>query len=296
MSSTTAAVAAIAIGCSLFAYRHITANYYSSKKTSSIDLDELDDDIDLVNDFDCITPDIVIAVFDKLFMSMQAVVMQLSQQVQQIQMSGQVIPERQLRQLLKAEFERALIACQGQVYEDNDVDADCLEEATWEFMDSPEEYPKVKRAVERFQKLYESISGEDVVGWTPKSSHKSGGGVGGSAQDNGKVRKELTPEELMTAAAVYFNAITKSMIELAKAWRADGKNFDDPNVVTEFQLEASTDANEAGEGQLESELGISMGEFRSAIDRHSRIPSVGQTLGLLQMKQQQELMAAGVPM
>lgn len=250
-----------------------------------------------MDDFDCITPDIVIAVFDKLFMSMQAVVMQLSQQVQQIQMSGQVIPERQLRQLLKAEFERALLACQGQVYEDNDVDADCLEEATWEFMDSPEEYPKVKRAVERFQKLYESISGDDVVGWTPKSGHKAGGGVGvgGSAQDC-KVRKELTPDELMTAAAVYFNAITKSMIELAKAWRADGKNFDDPNVVTEFQLEASTDANEAGEGQLESELGISMGDFRSAIDRHSRIPSVGQTLGLLQMKQQQELMAARVPM
>ena len=297
MPTSTTAVAAIAVGCSLFAYRHITANYYSSKKTSSIDLDELNDDIDLVNDFDCITPDIVIAVFDKLFMSMQAVVMQLSQQVQQIQMSGQVIPERQLRQLLKAEFERALLACQGQVYEDNDVDADCLEEATWEFLDSPEEYPKVKRAVERFQKLYESISGEDVVGWTPKSGHKAGGGVGvgGSAQDC-KVRKELTPDELMTAAAVYFNAITKSMIELAKAWRADGKNFDDPNVVTEFQLEASTDANEAGEGQLESELGISMGDFRSAIDRHSRIPSVGQTLGLLQMKQQQELMAAGVPM
>jgi hypothetical protein len=297
MPTSTTAVAAIAVGCSLFAYRHITANYYSSKKTSSIDLDELNDDIDLVNDFDCITPDIVIAVFDKLFMSMQAVVMQLSQQVQQIQMSGQVIPERQLRQLLKAEFERALLACQGQVYEDNDVDADCLEEATWEFMDSPEEYPKVKRAVERFQKLYESISGDDVVGWTPKSGHKAGGGVGvgGSAQDC-KVRKELTPDELMTAAAVYFNAITKSMIELAKAWRADGKNFDDPNVVTEFQLEASTDANEAGEGQLDSELGISMGDFRSAIDRHSRIPSVGQTLGLLQMKQQQELMAAGVPM
>ena len=145
-----------------------------------------------MDDFDCITPDIVIAVFDKLFMSMQAVVMQLSQQVQQIQMSGQVIPERQLRQLLKAEFERALLACQGQVY---DVDADCLE------------YPKVKRAVERFQKLYESISGEDVVGWTPKSGHKAGGG-GGSAQDC-KVRKELTPDELMTAAAVYFNAITK---------------------------------------------------------------------------------------
>lgn len=260
-------------------------------KTDLADLDDVDDD----DVEDCIAPDDVVAVFDKLFMTMQQVIMQLSQQVQQIQMSGQVIPERQLRQLLKAEFERALVACQDQIYEDNDVDADCLEEATWEFMERPEEYPKVKRAVERFQKLYESISGEDVVGWTPRSD-RAGGAGSDDAPSSAVARKDLTPVELMTAAALYFDAITKCMIELSNSWKAAGRDFKDPDVVTQFQLEASTDANEAGEGKLESEMGITMSDFRSAIDRHSRIPSVGQTLGMLQMKQQQELIAAGVPM
>ncbi|KAL3806067.1 hypothetical protein ACHAXA_011709 [Cyclostephanos tholiformis] len=296
--STATTVAAIAVGCSLLAYgsSRLSRSMSSSStrpKTDLADLDDVDDDD--VEDF--IAPDDVVTVFDKLFMTMQQVIMQLSQQVQQIQMSGQVIPERQLRQLLKAEFERALIACQDKVFEDNNVDADCLEEATWEFMERPEQYPKVKRAVERFQKLYESISGEDVVGWTPRSDRTGGGGSDEVGYPSSAVaRKDLTPVELMTAATLYFDAITKSMIELSDAWKAAGRDFKDPGVVTQFQLEASTDANEAGEEKLESEMGITMSDFRSAIDRHSRIPSVGQTLGMLQMKQQQELIAAGVPM
>lgn len=295
-SSTATTVAAIAVGCSLLFYgasRLSKSRSVSSSKrpnTDPAELGDVDDDPE-----DCIAPDDVVAVFDKLFMSMQQVVMQLSQQVQQIEMSGQKIPEKQLRQLLKAEFDRALVACQEQVFEDNDVDAVCLEEATWEFMERPEEFPKVKRAVERFQKLYESVSGEDVVGWTPRGEGGRHDG-GGASSSPAVARKDLSPVELMTAAAVYFDAITKCMIELSDAWRAAGRDFKDPEVVMQFQLEASTDANEAGEGKLESELGITMGDFRSAIDRHSRIPSVGQTLGMLQMKQQQELIAAGVPM
>lgn len=284
-SNTTAAtVAALAATCSLIAYG---ASQLTSKsfKHDLADLDEIDAD-DTNND-DCITADDVITIFDKLFMTMQQVVMQLSQQVQQIQMSGQVIPEKQLRQLLKTEFERALVSCQEQVFEDNDVDADCLEEATWEFMGKAEEYPKVKRAVERFQKLFESISGEDVVGWTPTGRAKDGAEV---------ATKDLSPEELLAAATIYFEAITASMLGISRSWQAQGKDLKDPEVLKQFQLEASTDANEAGEGKLMSEMGVSMGDFRKAVDKHSRIPAVGQTLGMLQMKQQQELMAAGVPM
>lgn len=215
--------------------------------------------------------------------------MQLSQQVQQIQMAGQVIPEKQLRQLLKGEFERALDQCQAAIFEENDVDADCLEEATWEFMESPEEYPKVKRAVERFQKLYDSMSGEETFGWTPNKAKTAGGNKGGAAKD-------LTADELIQAATVYFDTITEKMVGIAKAWKAQGKDLSNPTVSKEFLLEASTDANEAAEGKLENEMGIRMGDFRAAIDKHSRIPQVGQALGMLQMKQQQELMAAGVPM
>lgn len=282
--STATTIAAIAAGCSLLAY---CASHLTKPQQTKHELTDLDDEID---DEDFITPDEVVAVFDKLFMTMQQVVLQLSQQVQQIQMAGQSIPEKQLRQLLKGEFERALTQCQAQVFEDNDVDADCLEQATWEFLETPEEYPKVKRAVERFQKLYDSISGESTCRWTPnkgKSSNDTEGAV---------AKKDLSPDELMKAASVYFDEITKKMLEIHKTWKESGKDLSDPEISKQFQLEASTDANEAGEEKIMAEMGIRMSDFRVAVDKHSRIPAVGQTLGMLQIKQQQELMAGGVPM
>ena len=48
-----------------------------------------------------ITEDDVCKIFDKLFLEMQGVLQQLSQQIQQIQMSGQQISEAQIRQALK---------------------------------------------------------------------------------------------------------------------------------------------------------------------------------------------------
>lgn len=281
--STVPTVAAVAAGFSLLVYG--VSKLSNSTKLDPSDLDEIDDEDDFI------TPDDVVAIFDKLFISMQQVIMQLSQQVQQIQMAGQVIPEKQLRQLLKGEFERALTTCQAQVFEDRDIDAECLEEATWEFIESSEEYPKVKRAVERFQKLYDSISGRETFGWTPSKAKSGSDNTGTSVV----IKKDLNPDELMMAATIYFDAITEKMIEIAKSWKKSGKDLKDPEVAKQFQLEACTDANEAGEEKLESEMGVRMADFRSAIDKHSRIPHVGQRLGILQMKQQQQLAAAGVP-
>ena len=53
-------------------------------------------------------------------------------------------------------------------------------------------------------------------------------------------------------------------------------------------------ANEAGEDALQS-MGISLNDFRGAIEKYSGDPEVGRTLTMLQMQQQQELMAMGVP-
>ncbi len=85
------------------------------------------------------------------------------------------------------------------------------------------------------------------------------------------------------------------MVEMSRSYKDQGKDLKNPSVSQQYQMEASTDANEAAERALELS-GVSMSDFRSAIDKHSRIPSVGQTLGMLQLKQQQELMSAGVPM
>ncbi|KAL7492182.1 hypothetical protein ACHAWT_001375 [Skeletonema menzelii] len=287
MPSSTTTLAAVAAGCTLLAYGASRLTSSSKKASTDVALTDLDDEI--LSEEDCISAEDVVAIFDKLFLTMQNVVVQLSQQVQQIQMSGQMIPEAQLRGLLKAEFERALVACQAQVYEENDVDADCLEEATWEFMEEADKYPKVKRAVERFQKLYESISGEDVVGWTPsKGTNNSSGG--------GAAKKELSAEELIKAATLYFETLTEKMVDIAKEYVAAGKDLKDPKVSQQYQMEASSDANDAAEEKLKSEMDIVMSDFRAAVDKHSRVPAVGQTLGMLQIKQQQELMAAGVPM
>ena len=155
-------------------------------------------------------------------------------------------------------------------------------------MESAEDYPKVKRAVERFQKLYDSISGEDTVGWTPNTA-KSG-------DSSAAAKKELSADELIKAANVYFDTITEKMLDLAKSWKASGKDLTNPTTAKEFLMEAATEANDAAEEKLEKDMEINMPSFRAAIDKHGSNPAVGQTLGMLQMKQQQELMAAGIPM
>lgn len=208
-------------------------------------------------------------------------------------MSGQVIPEKQLRSLLKSEFDRALLQLQAQVLEEADVDYDCFEEATWEFYKDEGgggNNGKVKRAVERFQALYESVSGVDCKGWYPDKEKD------GCTDDNDGEKKELSPEELVEAAALYFDKITETMISIANNYKSRGQDLKDPQTSQQYQIEASTDANEIAEKALLEGKGIKMSEFRAAIDKYGKVPSVGQALQMMQLKQQQELMAAGIPM
>lgn len=230
---------------------------------------------------DCIQPDDVVAVFNDLFLHMQSVVLQLSKQIQQIQMAGQSIPEPQLRQLLKAEFERALTAKQTPIYEKHDVDADCLEEATWEFMEKPDEYPTVKKAVERFQKLYEDITGEKVIGRRP--------GSGAVAV----VVKDISKEKLLEAAEVYFDALTSAMVDIVKKLKADGKDLNDPMVAQQFHMKFAEDANQAGEKALDKE-GVTIDTFKAAVDKYSSDMEVQRALAMMQIKQQNQLAALGV--
>ena len=233
---------------------------------------------------ECIQPDDVIAVFDDLFLHMQSVLANLSQEIQKLQMTGQSIPEAQLRQILKSEFERNLTSQQEAIYDKHDIDADCLQEATWEFMEKPDEYPKVKTAVERFQKLYENVTGEKTVGKRP----------GGSSLALVADVKDIPKDELIEAAAVYFDALTSAMGSIVKQFKSEGKDLKDPSVAQQLQMEFASVANDAGEKALEK-MGIGMDSFKTCIDKHSSDPQVGRSLAMLQMKQQQELIALGVP-
>lgn len=233
---------------------------------------------------DFITADEVVNIFDRLFLEMQAVLAQLSQQVQAIQMSGQQIPERQLRMLLRGEFERALGIKQKIILEEYDMDEDCLEEATWEFLEKESEYPKVKKAVERFQRLWENVSGESVVGKRPGQEGET---------------KETEPTELLDAqrtievAEVYFNALTGAMGELVQGMKQQGKNLREPATAHELQMQFASIANDAGEEALKS-VGVTQVQFQKSIEANAQNPMVGRSLAMLQMKQQEEIGRAHV--
>merc|ERR1712127_345811 len=191
-------------------------------------------------------------------------------------MSGQTIPEKQLRQLLKAEFERALLAQQHKIYEAHDVDEEQLESATWEFLQDNE--AKVRKAVERFQKLYENVTGETVS----------------STADTTTDTKVLPPDKLLHAARVYFDALTKSMVAVVQTFQERGANLYDPAVAQQLQMKFAAVANEAGEKALR-DIDVSQNLFRASIETHANDPAVGRVLAELQMQQQKTLVAMGVP-
>ena len=280
MSSSTPK---ILIGSALLLAAAAATSYISSKNSSSEssrELVEIDDEVLEGEVF--ITGDDVCKVFDRLFMEMQAVLAQLSHTVQQIQQSGQVIPEQQLRQLLITEYERALTVKTKQALDEADMDDDCFEEATWEFLDKEDEYPKFKKSVERFQKLWENVSGENVVG-------KRKGGV----QKEEEVVEILPAEKTIEVAEVYFDALTTTMGDLAAKFKEDGKDLRDPQVAQQLQMEFSSLANDKGEEALK-ELGISQLQFQKSIEANASDPQVGRALAMLQMKQQQALASLGV--
>jgi hypothetical protein len=243
--------------------------FFPKSSKSSTGITDIDDDEDMIDE------DLVCKVFDRLYLEMQNVVAQLGQQVQQIQMSGQQIPEAQLRKLLKVEFERALLLRQVKVYEDHNVDADCLEEATWEFV--ADENQKVKQAVERFQKLYEQISGETVVGRRP--------GVAVEVKE----AKILTGEKTIEAATVYFGALSDAMKGIVDEFKAEGKNLSDPAVTQELQIKFGSIANSAGDACL-AKIGLTLRDFQASVEANSSNPEVARSLAMLQMQQQKEMM------
>ena len=223
-------------------------------------------------------------IFDRLFLEMQAVFSQLMQQIQQLQMAGQMIPEAQLKAVIRSEMERALLVKQKLVLEQFDIDYDCLEEATWECVEKEDEHPKVRKAVERFQKMWENSTGDEVAGWRPGGPKATSGSL---------TAPPLSAERTVELADAYFSALTHSMRELVDKYRAAGQNLQDPSVQQALNFEFAQGASDAGEAAL-AQHNITLKQFESSVKLHSSNPTVGRSLAMLQMKQQQDLMALGV--
>jgi len=280
-SSTAVLVAGSAAllvaGIGMLSRSHQQANN-NNNNTST--LAEIDEDFD---ESECITEDEVAKLFDSLFVEMQGILSQLMQQVQQLQMAGQVIPEKQLKTIVKNEMERALLVKQKALLEQFDMDYECWEQATWEFLEKEEQHPKVKKAVERFQRLWESATGEDVVGWRP-------GKESGSSSTN--VQDVLSPEQTIQMAEVYFAALTESMRSIVHDFKTRGHNLQDPQVQQALNMEFAKSASDVGEGALVSH-NVTQAQFEASVKQHSSNPTVGRALAMLQMKQQQDMMAMG---
>ena len=229
-------------------------------------------------DEDYITPEEVTKIFDRLFMESQAIFSQLMQQIQQIQMAGQKIPEAQLQALFKQELERALATRQKMVLDEYDMDYECLEEATWEFLQEEEKYPQVKRSIDRFQKFWESTTGEPVTGWRK--------GQAPAAQ--APPEEPLAAPETVQAAETYFAGITEAMRSLVQEYRAAGKDLQQAATANALHLDFAQRANPAGEAALET-LGISMAKFEASVKAHAKNESVVKAMAMMQMRQQQEL-------
>jgi hypothetical protein len=294
-SSSSSSSVLLMAGSALLVAAAVSQLLPSSKKKdrSSSSSSTADVDVD-VNDVESlfITDDEVCKIFDRLFMDMQAFMANLTQQIRQIQMSGQNLPDEQITSILVSEFERFLGAKQAAVFDEFNVDADCLEEAVWEFMDEPERHPKVVKSVERFQRLYETFSGESVVGWRPgRAVAVERETTAAAAADGGEL---LDAVATVRAAEAYFAALTRAMKELVDSFAAEGKDLTNPIVAQELSARYASVANDAGEEGL-NEMDVSLNTFQSSIEHHSSNPTVARALTTLQMKQQQDIMSMGVP-
>jgi hypothetical protein len=229
------------------------------------------DDEDHQDQGDFITESDVCKIFDQLFTELQNAFSQLMNQVQQLQMAGQRIPEQQLQIIMKQELERALRMKQGPIVEMAGLDMDCFEEATWEFID--QKNTKVQTAVERIQKLWQTATGELVVGWKPGKELV--------------MSEPLGPDETVVAATAYFKALTECMRRLIQEYEIQEKDLQSPAVQQQLNLDFGTQANEAGEAALEH-LGYSQAQFEASVAAHKDNNDVARALTMLSMQQQQD--------
>ena len=134
-------------------------------------------------------------------------------------------------------------------------------------------------------RLWENISGENVVGIRPGKPNES------KSESQSEI---LAAPKVVEAAEVYFGALTEAMGDLVKKYKAEGKDLRQPATAQQLHMEFATVANDKGDEALKA-MGITTAQFQRSIQANAEDPTVGRSLAMLQMKQQQALMSMGVP-
>jgi hypothetical protein len=279
----SAAIAAATVG--YIAYSH-GATLSSGTDDAAGALTDIDEETDFI------TEDDVTQVFSRLFMEVQQTFNNIMQQLQQLQMAGQQLNETQVKMILKSELDRAIkIRYLELLKMYGDIEESCFEEATWEFLRDPVQYPSVDQEVTRFQKLWERMVGQPVSGWRPWNEEGSDQSrTTSNATGPSPDLAILSPERTVQMAQVYFDSLIEHMRScIAEMKKKDPSvNFRNPATGEQLHNLFAPTAQDAGEAALQAH-GSTLDQFQLSVSAHAEIPSVGRALGVIQIQHQQQM-------
>jgi hypothetical protein len=278
----TGAAALIAMGVGLMAMGgggSASSHGGDDEQQQQLTIREIDDTA-VDGNGDYITEEDVTDVFDKLFLEAQNQVGKIMQQLQQLQRMGQSLPEAQVQAVLHNTLTEAIVATQTAVLAAKGIDEDCFEEATWEFVVQLQNR-NVTAAVQRLQRLWQSTTGEPVVGWTP-----------GQSIDQPEL---LSADETILAAQVYYTALTQAIKDVVAQFKNDNRKSDlsSPAVQQELNMAIGTVGSKVAEDALLA-MHVSQVQFEASVKAHQDNEQVARALTMLSMKQQQELQSIGI--
>lgn len=269
--ATGAALLAIGVGL-------LTMGSSSKSNSNELTIREITDADDGGDNDDIITEDDVTDVFEKIFLEAQNKTAIVMQQVQQLQRMGNTLPEGQIQAALHETLTSAIETTQKAALEAAGIDEDCFEEAVWEFV-VDDKNRKVITAVERLQRLWQSTTGEPVVGWTPGRTMA--------------IPDVLSPQETIVVAHEYYTALTNAIKSVVLKFQNNGHNMQSPSVQQELNMAAGTIGAQLAEEALQN-MNVTQVQFEASVKAHSDNEDVARAITMLNLKQRQELQAIGL--
>ena len=249
-------------------------------------------------DDEFITADEVVKIWDRLFLETQQVVASTAQQIQPLIQMG-AIPESQARNIIANSIIELLPTSQTKVCNEFGVDYDCLEEATWEFIEDGDQ--KVQKAVERFQSLFANFAGNrEFVGKRPSKidrrkepSPTAFAERGATDIDDLDTERTLSADELIQAAQAFFNAATAAAKIVTDNAKANNVNLQDPAEAQALVQELGTVTESLTEKALK-EFGLTTTSFQTTISAQAQNPKIGRALLMVQQEHMMAMESMGL--
>jgi hypothetical protein len=254
---------------------------------------------------------VVVAVFRDLNSEMQMNVQKLVQMIQQIQQSGQQIPEAQIQAWVVGEYEKALVGAQEkvgavltpyqgggafppsapwlplsrlltpptpptpQIFAKHSVDEDDLSDSVSYYLNSS--HPDVTKAVHQFKQLYKSVGGR------PPEKHV-----------------DLPPgvdlQKFCEILSKYMDSMSECMGDIVGKYRSDNA-IDGPlkeSDLGEIRSNFSSTADDFSNGMLKKEFGIDQDQFAKLMENFQTSQQVQQLVQMLGAQQNKYFRELGI--